>query len=46
LTDDDYTRGPFYADPYGKYPWDEICDDCLKTIAEVNEAFEEEKEDA
>ncbi len=35
----DFTPGPFYDDPYGKYPWDKVCDDCLNIVASNNEPF-------
>lgn len=45
-TQSDYTKGPFYPDARGKYPWDVICEDCLTTVAEINEPFEEAEDDS
>jgi hypothetical protein len=45
LSYDDYTPGPFYDDPHGKYEWDKICAECLNDVNEQLDGFEEEEID-
>ena len=43
LTSEEYTKGPFYDDPDGKYPWDKICRECMDTVEDT--ILEMESED-
>ena len=36
-----YTKGPFFDDPQPKYPWDKVCEECMASVNDYQQGYEE-----